>query len=386
MFYQKLKFYSTLGNKLKRLDATKFPEKFIEDESYSYLDNNGQKIKIKYEIERERRLFSEFIHNISNYQKLEERKRNNYFSRLRGYRDIYEEKKIAEQRKKRVQEIIDFKRKREKLYGNKILISYSELQNNIKNYLLEERNKNLNRTTKENIFRNNDEIYKNKLQKFNNKKFLSLNSSVNSDRFDSSGKKLKFLEINNSNIMTNIIRKKLHSNRSNNNLFGKKRQMSLFRLKLKKNEAFSEINPLILSQKETNNIKISSNENNSFININLSGNLDNKKTLSNSSKIKNIKYSINKYSFNQNNIQLNGVKIEWKKRLKSKKPLQLEKIKDKTNISFNNNETSKINSEIQNNDIPYSTINNINKQLLENNKRPMQLKKLNSIKSKKNIK
>jgi hypothetical protein len=381
MFYQKLKFYSNLGNTLKRLSENKYPEKFIEDKSYSYLDNNGQKVKLKYEIEREKRLFSEFIHNMSNYQKLEEGRRNNYFSRLRGYKDIYEEKKIKDQRKKRFREIFEFKKRREKYEGNKLLVNFKDLKSKIDNYLLEEKNRNI-QTTKDIIYRNQDDIHKNKLQKLNHKKFLSLNSSLNSDSNNFSGKKLRGLETNTSNLMTNIIRKRMHLNKSTSELFNQKKQMNLFQWKFKKNQTLRDITPLLLSQKDTNNTNLYSNETNSF-NLNLSSNIKNRKTLYNSNKIKNIKSSIDRYYFNQNNIQINGVKIEWKKDWRTKKPLQLSKIKDKNDSSLNNDEISKINSDKSQNDFLFNDTHNLSNQIIERDKRTIKLKKLNSIKLKK---
>lgn len=381
MFYQKLKFYSNLGNTLKRLSENKYPEKFIEDKSYSYLDNNGQKVKLKYEIEREKRLFSEFIHNMSNYQKLEEGRRNNYFSRLRGYKDIYEEKKIKDQRKKRFKEIFEFKKRREKYEGNKLLVNFKDLKSKIDNYLLEEKNRNI-QTTKDIIYRNRDNIHKNKLQKLNHKKFLSLNSSLNSDSNNFSGKKLRGLETNTSNLMTNIIRKRIHLNKSTSELFNQKKQMNLFQSKFKKNQTLRDITPLLLSQKDTNNTNLYSNETNSF-NLNLSSNIKNRKTLYNSNKIKNIKSSIDRYYFNQNNIQINGVRIEWKKDWRTKKPLQLSKIKDKNDSSLNNDEISKINSDKSQNDFLFNDTHNLSNQIIERDKRTIKLKKLNSIKLKK---
>ena len=381
MFYQKLKFYSNLGNTLKRLSENKYPEKFIEDKSYSYLDNNGQKVKLKYEIEREKRLFSEFIHNMSNYQKLEEGRRNNYFSRLKGYKDIYEEKKIKDQRKKRFREIFEFKKRREKYEGNKLLVNFKDLKSKIDNYLLEEKNRNI-QTTKDIIYRNQDDIHKNKLQKLNHKKFLSLNSSLNSDSNNFSGKKLRGLETNTSNLMTNIIRKRIHLNKSTSELFNQKKQMNLFQWKFKKNQTLRDITPLLLSQKDTNNTNLYSNETNSF-NLNLSSNINNKKTLYNTNKIKNIKSSIDRYYFNQNNIQINGVKIEWKKDWRTKKPLQLSKIKDKNDSSLNNDEISKINSDKFQNDFLFNDTHNLSNQIIERDKRTIKLKKLNSIKLKK---
>ena len=383
-----MKFYSNLGNKLKKLGEIKYPEKFIEDKSYSYLDSNGQKIKLKYEIERERRLFKEFIRNMSNYEQLEEGRRKNYFSRLRGYKDIFEEKKIAEERKKRFQNIMEFKRRKELMVENRMLINYSELQSNIDNYYLkDEKKRNNYRTTKDAFYRNKDNIYKNKLQKLNHRTFLSLNSSINSDSINNNGKKMNFVETNNLDLMNNIIRKRMHINKSTSSLLGFKKQMSLFQLKLKKNETLKDINPQFYSLKETSNTNFISNESNSF-NLNLSSNLNNKLNTSNNNNIKNIKSSsMSKFNFNQNNIQIYGMKVELRKSWKTKNPLTLEKIKDKNNDSFNNNEIYKMHPERMSNDISssVSNTNEINKRFLEKHKRPMKLKKFNSIKSKKVI-
>ena len=383
-----MKFYSNLGNKLKKLGEIKYPEKFIEDKSYSYLDSNGQKIKLKYEIERERRLFKEFIRNMSNYEQLEEGRRKNYFSRLRGYKDIFEEKKIAEERKKRFQNIMEFKRRKELMAENRMLINYSELQSNIDNYYLkDEKKRNNYRTTKDAFYRNKDNIYKNKLQKLNHRTFLSLNSSINSDSINNNGKKMNFIETNNLDLMNNIIRKRMHINKSTSSLLGFKKQMSLFQLKLKKNETLKDINPQFYSLKETSNTNFISNESNSF-NLNLSSNLNNKLNTSNNNNIKNIKSSsMSKFNFNQNNIQIYGIKVELRKSWKTKNPLTLEKIKDKNNDSFNNNEIYKMHPERMSNDISssVSNTNEINKRFLEKHKRPMKLKKFNSIKSKKVI-
>ena len=262
-----------------------------------------------------------------------------------------------------------------------MLVNFKDLKSKIDNYLLEEKNRNI-QTTKDIIYRNHDGIHSNKLQKLNHKKFLSLNSSLNSDSNNFSRKKLRGLETNTSNLMTNIIRKRMHLNKSTSELFNQKKQMNLFQAKFKKNQTLRDITPLLLSQKDTNNTNLYSNETNSF-NLNLSSNIKNRKTLYNSNKIKNIKSSIDRYYFNQNNIQINGVKIEWKKDWRTKKPLQLSKIKDKNDSSLNNDEISKINSDKSQNDFLFNDTHNLSNQIIERDKRTIKLKKLNSIKLKK---
>lgn len=388
MFYQKLKLYSSLGNKLKKLNEVKYPDKFVENKSYSYLDENGEKIKLEYEIEREKRLFNQFIQNMTNYKKLEEGRKKNYFSKLKGYKDLLEEKKIEEQRKKRFQDIIELKKRRNLLYENKLPVNYRELASNIKNYLIEEKTQNNNFITKEMFHTDKDNIYKKIILKNNQKTFLSLNSSLNSENYNSNGKKMKFLETNNYNLMPKIIRKRIHGNKSTNDIIDSAKKLNLFDLKIKKSQTV--INPQIYSQKETNYSNLVSNENNSFnLNLNSTSNMNKKINSVDNNKIKNIKSFVNKYNFIPNNIQVYGTKVKWKKRLKIKKPLTLEKIKDTTNNSNNKIEAREINTDRISNDYPFSISSNISNAIkltnpmLGMNRRPIKLKKINSIRSRK---
>lgn len=388
MFYQKLKLYSSLGNKLKKLSDVKYHDKFVENKSYSYLDENGEKIKLEYEIEREKRLFNQFIQNMTNYKKLEEGRKKNYFSKLKGYKDLLEEKKIEEQRKKRFQDIIELKKRRNLLYENKLPVNYRELASNIKNYLIEEKTQNNNFITKEMFHTDKDNIYKKIILKNNQKTFLSLNSSLNSENYNSNGKKMKFLETNNYNLMPKIIRKRIHGNKSTNDIIDSAKKLNLFDLKIKKSQTV--INPQIYSQKETNYSNLVSNENNSFnLNLNSTSNMNKEINSVDNNKIKNIKSFVNKYNFIPNNIQVYGTKVKWKKRLKIKKPLTLEKIKDTTNNSNNKIEGREINTDRISNDYPFSissNISNANKltnPMLGMNRRPIKLKKINSIRSRK---
>lgn len=356
MFNKKLKFYSILGNKLKNISKKLYQEKFIEEKSYSYLDSNGQKMKLKYELEREKRLFSEFINNMSNYQKIEENKKKDYFSKLRGYKNFFEEKKIAERRKKRFQDVLEFRKRNDLLNENKLRINFSELYSHNNNLIEERRNKIFNR--------NKIDIHKNEASKINPKPFLSINSSLNSENINNICKKFKLLETSSSNIMPNILRKRIHSNNSSNNL--------------------KEKNSQNISQKGND---VTNNELSFYSSLNLSNNtnINNNNDINSISnkKIKNIKSSINKYIFNQNNIRINVQKIHWKKKFKIKKPLILNKIKDKTINSFNGEEDGKVTSDRTYNDLfSLSNINDKGDVYLEKNKMPIKLKKLNSIRSK----
>ena len=128
---------------------------------------------------------------------------------------------------------------------------------------------------------------------------------------------------------------------SNNILEKKKNQISLFRLKLQNNKKLNEFQSQLISLKETSHTNLYSNESNNFnstfndININSYPN-----------KIKSIKSTINRNFFNPNDIELKGVQIKWKSKFKLKRPLYLDKLKDKNdNNSFSKNENTKFNSE-----------------------------------------
>ena len=87
----------------------------------------------------------------------------------------------------------------------------------------------------------------------------------------------------------------------------------------------------------------------------------------------------NKTKTNNKIIQVNEVNIDLERKLKKKKPL-LQIIKDFSNVSFNHKDAIKINPD----ELFFSQINSVNRNLLAKNKKPLKLKKL-KIKSIKNI-
>ena len=367
MFSKGLEFYSEIGNRLKNLNTKKSFEHFLENKSYSYLDSNGEKIKLPFEKEREKRLFSKFINNMSNYKKLGEIKRNNYFSRLRGFKNSFEEKKMSEKRKKRFQEIINLKKAKKKSEG-KLFLNYNDLQKDVDNILKEEKNNIRFNKTKDIIYRNKDHTNQNKLKSnsFNQKLFLSLNSP---DSKNNNRKKFKFFDTNNSNIMPNIIRKRMHQNKTNFNLLSLKNEMNLFNSRLKKDETLKEIYPQILSQREKNSTNFNSNETNSFtLNQNLSNEIPNNTISNKNNKLRNLKFILNKN--NNKIIQVNQVKIDIDKQLKMKQPLKYQNIRDSCIINFNHKEISKINSDV----LLFSRIKSMNR-----NKNKMKHKKLTIV-------
>ena len=131
----------------------------------------------------------------------------------------------------------------------------------------------------------------------------------------------------------------------------------------------------MLSQKDTNTTNINSNETNSM-NLNLTNNTN--KINSYNNKINNMKSSVNNYYFYPNDFHLNVTKLNLKNKSESKYPVSLDKIMDRNNISYNNNEMNKLNSDFHNN--ISKSLNDSNQSSLVNNKRWIKLKKIGSLK------
>ena len=393
MFHDKMIFYSSIGNRFKKLYRKNNPPKLFDERSFSYLDNNGEKIKLKYEIEKERRLFNEFISNMRNYKILDEIKRKNYLSKLKGYKGIDEEKKITELRQKRFNDILELRKRRELINRNISLLNVPSIGSVLEKFLMDTKRK-------RNEFKNelllqsqgNDNTSYQDLQninQINQTSLLSYNSSLNTVKTNSQRNKrnLKLFK-HSSNLLRNIIRKRMNLNKSTNNILQKsKNQISLFRLKLHNNRKKIEINSQLMSQKETTHTNIFSNESNSATaNFNSTTNYTNKNNINSySNKIKSIKSSINKNFFKQNTKPLNGLQIQIKKRFKFDMPLLLDKSKDKNdNSNLTNIENTKLNSLKNIDGYKYNNISTDNRNKShEVNKRFYKLKKINHLTFKK---
>ena len=398
MFNDKMIFYSSIGNRFKKLYRNNFSQKLIDERSFSYLDNNGEKIKMKYEIEKERKIFNEFLNDIRNYKIIDEIRRKNYLSKLKGYKGVDEEKKITELRQKRFNDILKLKKRRELINKNISLLNVPSIGREYE-FLMDTKRKR-NKFQDELLLQsqgNNNTSYQdlqkiNQISQNNQTTLLSYNTSLNSEKTNSQRNKrnLKFLKPS-SNLLRNIIRKRMNLNKSTKNILPKsKNLLSLFRLKLHNNRKKIEINPQLMSQKETNHTNLLSNESNSAtVNINSTTNYTNKnKTNSHSNKIKSIKSFINKNKydfFKQNNKQLNGLQIKIKSRFEFELPLLLDKSKDKNdNNNHTNNENTKFNSvkKIEGYEDNIISSDNKNKSH-ELNKRFYKLKKINHLAYKK---
>jgi hypothetical protein len=378
MFEEKFKLYSSYGNRLKKLNKIRYHDKIMENKYHSYLDKDGFEIKLKYEIEKEKKLFNQFIHNMRNYQKVEEEKRKNYLSKMKGYKDMYEENKIIELRKRRLKDILDLKKRKEYIDTKISLLNTTSLPSNIGYYLLGGKNRNY-KNTKEiflnNINNTNENIRKNNLKKINYQALLPLNISHNSENTNNSPKQLQFLDSNNSNIMTKIIRRRVHPNFSSSFLWSPEKKINLIHLKIKGNDSSNKLQKQLLSQKDTNTTNINSNETNSM-NLNSTNNTN--KINSYNNKINNMKSSVKNYYFYPNDFHLNVTKLNLKNKSESKYPVSLDKIMDRNNISYNNNEMNKLNSDFHNN--ISKSLNDSNQSSLVNNKRWIKLKKIGSLK------
>ena len=378
MFEEKFKLYSSYGNRLKKLNKIRYHDKIMENKYHSYLDKDGFEIKLKYEIEKEKKLFNQFIHNMRNYQKVEEEKRKNYLSKMKGYKDMYEENKIIELRRRRLKDILDLKKRKEYIDTKISLLNTTSLPSNIGYYLLEGKNRNY-KNTKEiflnNINNTNENIRKNNLKKINYQALLPLNISHNSENTNNSPKQLQFLDSNNYNIMTKIIRRRVHPNFSSSFLWSPEKKINLIHLKIKGNDSSNKLQKQLLSQKDTNTTNINSNETNS---MNLNSTINTNKINSYNNKINNMKSSVNNYYFYPNDFHLNVTKLNLKNKSESKYPVSLDKIMDRNNISYNNNEMNKLNSDFHNN--ISKSLNDSNQSSLVNNKRWIKLKKIGSLK------
>lgn len=378
MFEEKFKLYSSYGNRLKKLNKIRYHDKIMENKYHSYLDKDGFEIKLKYEIEKEKKLFNQFIHNMRNYQKVEEEKRKNYLSKMKGYKDMYEENKIIELRRRRLKDILDLKKRKEYIDTKISLLNTTSIPSNIGYYLLEGKNRNY-KNTKEiflnNINNTNENIRKNNLKKINYQALLPLNISHNSENTNNSPKQLQFLDSNNYNIMTKIIRRRVHPNFSSSFLWSPEKKINLIHLKIKGNDSSNKLQKQLLSQKDTNTTNINSNETNSM-NLNSTNNTN--KINSYNNKINNMKSSVKNYYFYPNDFHLNVTKLNLKNKSESKYPVSLDKIMDRNNISYNNNEMNKLNSDFHNN--ISKSLNDSNQSSLVNNKRWIKLKKIGSLK------
>ena len=287
--FNKFGYFSFRNNKLnKKL----IYHKLNVDKSSFNFDKKRKKIsKVKNEI-------------MKHYKVAEVENKNNSYNKFKRYKIIEDEMKIMQKKRQRFQDIINLKTKFESFDENKSSINNNGLKSNHISFLLEERNRKTEKN--KNPFRT--------IILFNHKN-TTLNNFYNRNR------EKKYMESTNSKIIFNIVRRRIHNNKSHNSL---KNNGKIFNLKLKKINQY----PNILSQQENGNTDIlNTNEEISPINKQNQNYFDN---------LTNIKYSLNNnFNIHENYLRLFGKKVKCQNKIKLRNTLSLiknDKINDKGKI------------------------------------------------------
>jgi hypothetical protein len=287
--FNKFGYFSFRNNKLnKKL----IYHKLNVDKSSFNFDKKRKKItKVKNEI-------------MNRYKVAEVDNKNNSYNKFKGYKIIEDEMKIMQKKRQRYQDIINLKTKFESFDENKSSINNNGLKSNHISFLLEERNRKTEKN--KNPFRT--------IILFNHKN-TTLNNFYNRNR------EKKYMESTNSKIIFNIVRRRIHNNKSHNSL---KNNEKIFNLKLKKINQY----PNFLSQQENGNTDIlNTNEEISPINKQNQNYFDN---------LTNIKYSLNNnFNIHENYLRLFGKKVKCQNKIKLRNTLSLiknDKINDKGKI------------------------------------------------------
>ena len=287
--FNKFDYFSFRNNKLnKKL----IYHKLNVDKSSFNFDKKRKKItKVKNEI-------------MNRYKVAEVDNKNNSYNKFKGYKIIEDEMKIMQKKRQKFQDIINLKTKFESFDENKSSVNNNGLKPNHISFLLEERNRKTEKN--KNPFRT--------IILFNHKN-TTLNNFYNRNR------EKKYMESTNSKIIFNIVRRRIHNNKSHNSL---KNNEKIFNLKLKKINQY----PNFLSQQENGNTDIlNTNEEISPINKQNQNYFDN---------LTNIKYSLNNnFNIHENYLRLFGKKVKCQNKIKLRNTLSLiknDKINDKGKI------------------------------------------------------
>lgn len=330
MIYGKVNYLSFFGKNMDKLDNIKIKGILKKNGQYhstklidSYIDKNGIQKKSNYQLEKERKMFKSFFEKLFNYSDKDKEAKDKYFSKIKGYKNYEEEKYIKEKRKKRFQEIVSLKRKKELMERNKLFSNYNS--NN---------NSDIPRLKKKEYL--SDRNITSKLNN-SNSSYLQMSSLPSIDKFNINlNKKFSSLPINKTNRISNISsaytnnnnrtknKKNILSARNNN-------QMHLFHTKLQKKKLkilFNNKNKYLQITDKYSKIKINNNTNNIS------------KILSNEVKcITPIKKKINKNILISNsNINININPDNQKKVKRCSSSLMIKRYK---NMSLNDSENIK---------------------------------------------
>ena len=311
MLFKKINLASTYRNKLKKENKKILNRKFIEDESFTYLEKNKTP-RPKREIQD----YDEFIKHMGDYLKLEENNKKSYYNKIK--KNIQNNLKETNKNQQRIQYDININKKIKLLEENKSFANFNKLQNNYFSFLIEDKNK-------PNELSNINNKYNTRYKRINIKTFNNFNN--NTQNIIKHNNTIKLLESINSANKFNIIRKKIHLNKINYNILETPKK--LFKLKL------SNIIQKNSAKNETN-INNNTNNKNSFESNSLN-------TLEQNNRTNYIKKPIVNDS---KNLKLYGKKLKWENKPKIKKPFSFNKILAKyNNRYFNNYFNNKVNLE-----------------------------------------
>ena len=137
MIHEKVNYLSLFGKKMKKSEKMKLKELLKKNKESpnniiidSFIDKNGIQKKSDYQLKRDKKMFKSFFEKMYNNKKKKKEAKVAYFSKIKGYKNAEEEKQIKERRKKRFQEIISLKKRRDCLESNKIIHNFSNINNN----------------------------------------------------------------------------------------------------------------------------------------------------------------------------------------------------------------------------------------------------------------
>ena len=184
--FNKFGYFSFRNNKLNK--KLIFHKLNVDKSSFNF-DKKRKKItKVKNE-------------NMKHYKVAEVENKNNSYNKFKRYKIIEDEMKIMQKKRQRIQDIINLKTKFESFDENKSSVNNNGLKSNHISFLLEERNRKTEKN--KNPFRT--------IILFNHKN-TTLNNFYNRNR------EKKYMESTNSKIIFNIVRRRIHNNKSHNYL------------------------------------------------------------------------------------------------------------------------------------------------------------------------
>ena len=310
MLFKKINLASTYRNKLKKENKKILNRKFIEEDSFTYLEKNKTPRPKK-----EMQNYEEFIKHMEDYLKLEENNKKTYYNKTK--KNFENNSKESNRNQQRIQYDININKKIKLLEENKSFANFNRLKNNYFSFLFEDKNKSNELSNNKNNTR-----YK----RINIKTFNNFNN--NTHNIIKHNNTIKLLESINSAMKFNIIRKKIHLNKINYNILESPKKLLKFKLHniLQKSPS-----------KNKTNINNNTNNKNSFESNSLN-------TLEQNNRTNCIKTPI----INEpKNLKLYGKKLKWENKLKVKKPFSLNKILAKYNKNYNNNDYKHNNNKVE---------------------------------------